>query len=143
MTHTGLPERSILLRLCGWLIASLFGAAFPVLAASALRTATRNVEFRIVTDAGFDVFQVSVAPVLAGLLACAALWEAMGRSPGVIGYSAAAAAIAFAFLETFFLMAYGAQPSLAIDLFEGLLLASFAAGGAAFALSRRIARSFA
>lgn len=128
------------MRIVGWLIASGVGALFPILAASAIRTVTRSADFRIVTDTGFDLFQVSVAPVIAALIFCALLWEVAGRGASAIGYAAAASALAFVFLETYFFVAYGAQPSLAIDKAEGALLASFAAGGASFAGVRRLAR---
>ncbi|MBI1391893.1 MAG: hypothetical protein GC152_04040 [Alphaproteobacteria bacterium] len=92
-------------------------------------------------DAGFDAFQVSIGPLMAALVAGAWLWEAAGRRPTDLGYALAAAGIAFAMLESFFLFAYGAPPSLELDLAEAALLVSFAAAGGAFSFMRRMMRS--
>ena len=61
-----------------WIVAAGAGIVPPILAISLWRSIEGDLPFRIVTNTGFDAFQISIVPILAGLGLVTLIVEGLG-----------------------------------------------------------------
>lgn len=121
-----------------WIVAAGAGIVPPILAISLWRSIEGDLPFRIVTNTGFDAFQISIVPILAGLGLVTLIVEGLGYTLRRASFGLGAIILTFLGLEACFMVIYDKPFSPILDVGEAVLLFGVFVGAVVFAWMRRI-----
>ena len=121
-----------------WIVAAGAGIVPPILAISLWRSVEGDLPFRIVTNTGFDAFQISIVPILAGLGLVALIVEGLGYTLRRASFGLGAIMLTFLGLGACFMVIYDKPFSPILDVGEAVLLFGVFVGAVVFAWMRRI-----